>query len=121
MRDHRKLQVFHIANDLVLETYRQTQHFPREEVYGLTSQMRRCAVSVAANIVEGCARQTHKEYVNFLNIAFGSLRELGYYIDLSQQLNYLTESGHQQMFARYEHCAKVLSGLIKSLQAKSDP
>jgi len=75
MRDHRKLKAFELADGLVMAVYQATRSFPKDELFGLTSQLRRAAVSVAANIVEGCARDGEKEYLNFLNLAFGSLRE----------------------------------------------
>ena len=92
MRDHRKLKAFELADGLVMAVYQATRSFPKDELFGLTSQLRRAAVSVAANIVEGCARDGEKEYLNFLNMAFGSLREAGYLIDLSTRLGYLANS-----------------------------
>ena len=83
MRDHRKLKAFKLADQLVIAVYKHTVRFPREELFGLVSQIRRAAVSVTANVVEGCARRTQADYTHFLNIAFGSLRELGYLLDLS--------------------------------------
>jgi four helix bundle protein len=77
MRDHRKLDAFRLADSLVLLTYRETRSFPASEQFELVRQMRRCAVSVAANIVEGCGRESEKEFLRFLYISFGSLRELG--------------------------------------------
>jgi len=74
-RDYRKLRVFAMADDLVVKVYRATGSFPREERYGLTSQMRRAAVPVPANIVEGSYRRSEAEYRHFLNIALGSLAE----------------------------------------------
>lgn len=116
MRDHRKLQAFQFAHELVLSIYKCTADFPKQEMFGLTSQVRRAAVSVPANIVEGCARQSQKEYLNFLNIAFGSLREVGYYIELSKDLGYVTDSQQQSLSEQYTQCAKVLYGLIQSLK-----
>jgi len=78
MRDHTKLRAFELADDLVVIIYKVTKGFPKEEMYGLTSQMRRAAISVASNIVEGCARESKIEYLRFLEIAFGSIRELHY-------------------------------------------
>jgi four helix bundle protein len=91
MRDHRKLDVFKLADTLALEVYRCTHQFPRTEQFGITSQMRRCAVSVPSNIVEGCGRKTEIEFYRFLDIAFGSLRELGYLANLSGRLEYLSQ------------------------------
>ena len=91
MRDHTKLRAFELADDVAVLVYKATQTFPREELYGLTSQMRRAAVSVASNIVEGCARESQTEYLRFLEIAFGSLRELHYQVGLSIRLGYLSE------------------------------
>lgn len=92
MRDHKKLRAFELADELALFIYRKTRSFPKEEAYGLTAQMRRAAVSVPSNIVEGCARQSQTEYVRFLEIAFASLRELHYQFDLAQRLGYFDEA-----------------------------
>jgi four helix bundle protein len=91
MRDHTKLRAFELADELTILIYRVTRDFPREEVYGLTSQMRRAAVSVPSNIVEGCARESQTEYVRFLEIAFGSLRELHYQLNLAMRLGFLID------------------------------
>ena len=75
MRDHTKLRAFELADEVAVMIYRATRSFPKEEIYGLVSQMRRAAVSVPSNIVEGCARESQSEYLRFLEIAFGSIRE----------------------------------------------
>ena len=85
MRDHTKLRAFELADELVVLIYQVTKGFPKEEVYGLTSQMRRAAVSIPSNIVEGCARESQSEYLRFLEIAFGSLRELNYQYGLAKK------------------------------------
>jgi len=112
VRDHRKLKVFHLADGLVIAVYRATQRFPKEELFGLTAQLRRAAVSVAANIVEGCGRETGKEYRQFLAVGFGSLREVGYYLDLGQRLGYLSEPGASRLLAQQSEVARVLAALI---------
>lgn len=88
METFRKLQVWQKAHQLVLETYRVTKHFPAEERYGLTQQMRRAAVSIAANITEGHRRKSKQEFLQFLAIAHGSLDELTYYCLLTHDLEY---------------------------------
>jgi len=120
-RDHRKLRAFELADDLVLRVYRTTKAFPREELFGLTSQMRRASVSVAANIVEGCARKNHGEYVQFLNTAFASLREVGYYIDLTQRLGLLSQDAGQPLSEHHAETARVLAALLRSLSQASKP
>ena len=115
LRDHKKLRAFELADELAFRIYKMTSKFPKEEQYGLTSQMRRAAVSVPSNIVEGCARDSQTEYLRFLTIAFGSLRELHYQFSLSNRLGYI-----QNQFLDLEkniiEAEKVLNGLIRSLR-----
>src|SRR5882762_4215349 len=89
MPDHTQLRAFELADEVAMLVYRVTAGFPKEELFGLTSQIRRAAVSVPSNIVEGCARDSEAEYLRFLNIAFGSLRELHYQLNLSKRLRFL--------------------------------
>jgi four helix bundle protein len=119
MRDHRNLRAFELADQLALEVYKATKAFPKEELFGLTSQMRRAAVSVPSNVVEGCARQSKAEFIRFLDIAFGSGRELAYQMSLASRLKYMTEEDSQRLEAIANEMLKVLSGLIKS-QRDSD-
>jgi four helix bundle protein len=86
MRDHKKLRAFELADHLAMLTYKQTAKLPKEELFGLVSQMRRAAVSVASNIVEGCSRSSTVEYVRFLEVAYGSARELEYQISVAERL-----------------------------------
>ncbi len=88
MRDHTKLRAFELADEVAVLVYKVTVKFPKEEIYGLISQIRRAAISVPSNIVEGCARDTQADYLRFLTIAFGSLRELHYQLDLSRRLGF---------------------------------
>jgi len=117
MRDHTKLKAFELADEVVVLVYQITAGFPKEELYGLTSQIRRAAVSVPSNIVEGCARDSQADYLRFLSIAFGSLRELRYQLDLSRRLGFLKgeEAGHVQ--SRILETEKVLNALICSLRS----
>ncbi len=114
MRDHTKLRAFELADAVVLETYRTTKNFPKDELYGLTSQMRRAAVSVPSNIVEGCARESDTEYVRFLEIAFASLRELSYQFTLANRLNYLDTNAWNEINSMLNECEKVLGALVRS-------
>ena len=117
MRDHRKLKVFDLADQLALLTYRETRAFPREELYGMVSQMRRAAVSVPSNIVEGCARNTEKDYLRFLDDAYGSAKELGYKASLARRLGFLKENELEEKAAE---TARVLNALINVLRNGGD-
>ena len=115
-RDPRKLRVFHIADDLVTDIYRATSSFPSDERFGLQAQLRRAAVSVACNIVEGSARRTTGEYLHFLNIANGSSAEARYLLEVSWRLKLLTDANHQTLTVRYTDLLKGLQKLIAALQ-----
>ncbi|MEI8353320.1 MAG: four helix bundle protein [Lentisphaerota bacterium] len=116
MRDHHKLKAFELADLAALKIYQITRAFPKDEVYGLSSQMRRAAISVPSNIVEGCARTTQQEYLRFLDIAFGSLRELIYQLSVAQRLNYISESAANECQTNLTETERVLSALIRSLR-----
>ena len=119
MRDHCKLKAFRLADELVLVVYRATRSFPREELFGLTSQMRRAAVSVVSNIVEGCGRRSQGDYLHFLDIAFGSFRELEYQVSLAHRLAYLKTDAHEPLHAKCTETSKVLAALIRALRART--
>ncbi|MBK1876834.1 four helix bundle protein [Pelagicoccus mobilis] len=114
MRDHTKLRAFELADQIALETYHATKSFPKEEQFGLVSQMRRAAVSVPSNIVEGCARESQNEYARFLEIAYASLRELGYQLSLSTRLEFLDTGNNEQLSKLCGECEKVLGALLRS-------
>jgi four helix bundle protein len=118
MRDHRNLRAFQLADELALLVYRETAGFPKEEMFGLTSQVRRAAVSVASNIAEGCGRSSDVDFLRFLDMANGSLRELQYQISLAQRLGYLPS---QSTIANEDsvlfETGRVLHGLIRSMRA----
>jgi four helix bundle protein len=116
MRDHRRLRAFELADELALTVYRETRSFPQDELFGLTSQMRRSAVSIPSNIVEGSARYSETEYLRFLDIAYGSVRELEYQISLAARLGHLAESNHSR--AVCEETGRVLHGLILSMRPR---
>lgn len=114
-RDHRKLEAFQLADQLAILVYQRTTDFPQTERYGLLSQIRRAAVSVPANIVEGCARAGEADYLRFLDIAFASCRELLYLIDLSRRLDLLDERARREIIAIGDQVAGKLVGLRNSL------
>jgi four helix bundle protein len=116
MRDHRKLRAFELADRLVLSVYAATKIFPREEQFGLTSQLRRAAVSIASNIVEGCARRSQADYVRFLDIAFGSAREVENQFTIAHRLGYLSDAAAHKLATQAAETAKVLAGLLRSLR-----
>lgn len=116
MRDHTKLRAFELADELVILIYVITKQFPREEIYGLMSQIRRAAVSVPSNIVEGCGRENPKEFLRFLEISFSSLREVKYQLSLSERLGYFEKEESFEL--KILETEKVLSSLIKSLRLK---
>ena len=116
MRDHTKLRAFELADDLAVLVYRVTARFPREELYGLISQMRRAAISIPSNIVEGCARDSQADYLRFLYMAFGSLRELHYQLSLSKRLGFLSNEDSSLIEPKVVETEKVLNGLIRSLR-----
>lgn len=121
MRDHTKLRAFELADQLALLTYRVTSMFPREEQFGLASQMRRAAVSIASNIVEGSARVTQAEYLRFIEISYGSARELEYQASLARRLSFLAVEDAEQLERLAIETCKVLNGLLRSLRKGQTP
>ena len=116
MRDLTKLRAFELADNLALRVYQLTASFPKEEQFGLTSQIRRAAVSVPSNIAEGCARSSETEYLHFLDIAYGSARELQYQLSLAFRLGYVSDEDFEILQASSEETSKVLNALIRSLR-----
>jgi four helix bundle protein len=112
-RPHYRLEAWKIAMALVKTVYNATRSFPREEIYGLTSQMRRAAVSVPSNLAEGAARTGQKEFAQFLNVASGSLIELETQSLIAVDLGYL-EQGHP-IFGQVDEASALLAGLRRSI------
>ena len=104
--------------DLVLEVYRLTQKFPAKELYGLSSQMRRAALSVPSNIAEGAADRTHSQFSNFPANALGSLNEIDTRIELSFRPGYISKKEYHQIVALLDECCAVTFGLRKSINIK---
>lgn len=116
-RDHRKLEVFRIADELVVETYSCTEGFPEDEKYELRSQIRRAALSVPTNIVEGCARDSLREYIRFADIAFASACETNYLLDLAARLGYLSDRDSLRLARKCENLVVKLHRLLVSLRS----
>lgn len=119
MKDFHKFMVWEKSHQLVLEVYRATAGFPKTEMFGLTSQMRRASASIPANIAEGCGRNSQAEFARFLEIASGSANELEYHLLLARDLGYLDAATHQRLDSEVNEAKKMLVALIKKLKAIS--
>lgn len=117
-RAHKKLDVWSESVALATHIYKITENFPKTEVFGLTSQIRRAAVSVPSNIAEGAARFSSKEFAQFLNIAGGSLSELDTQIEIALNLNYISIEQREEIDRRIESITGKLGGLITSVRKK---
>jgi four helix bundle protein len=117
MKNFRSLQVWQKSHQLVLDVYFATRSFPKEELFGLTSQMRRAAASVPANIAEGCGREGDAELKRFINIAFGSASELEYHLILAHDLKYLEITKFNELSKQTVEVKRMLAALIQKLKA----
>jgi four helix bundle protein len=116
MRDYTKIEAWKLADDLTVAVYERTRSFPRDEIYGLTGQLRRASYSVPANIVEGSSRESKKDYLHFLYIARGSLSETQYFIHLSKRLGYLPSEDVAKLHEQTKLTFGCLHGLIRSVE-----
>ena len=110
-----KLLVWQRAHSLVLKIYEVTNNFPKEEIWGLTSQIRRAAVSVPSNIVEGKARGSRKDFKRFLLVARGSLEEVKYQSLLAKELKYMNEEQYEEITVMIEDVGRLLGGMIRKV------
>jgi len=117
MRDFRELKVWQKAHRLTLGVYKSTAGFPKDELYGLTSQVRRCGASIGANIAEGCGRGGETDFARFLQIAMGSACELEYHLLLARDLGYLPNEEHDPLNAEVVEVKRMLTGFIQTLKA----
>jgi four helix bundle protein len=117
MRDFRDLKVWEKAHELTLQIYKSTKGFPQKEIYGLTSQLRRSAVSIPANIAEGCGRGGEIELGRFLQIAMGSASEVEYHLLLARDLGYLSEEAYGQLAEDVTEVKKMLATFIKKIRS----
>jgi four helix bundle protein len=118
MRDFRKLAVWQKSHSLTLAVYKVTKSFPKEEIYGLTSQMRRSCSSISANIAEGCGRRGDAELARFLQIASGSASELEYHLELSHDLELLKTPDYKYLAGELSQVKRMLTTFIKKLKAE---
>ena len=119
MRDYTKIEAWKLADDLTVAIYEQTRSFPREEIYGLTSQLRRASYSVPANIVEGSSRDSKKDYLHFLYISRGSLSETQYFVHLSRRLGYLSDAEAERLIGQTRQTFACLHGLIRAVEKEA--
>jgi four helix bundle protein len=119
MRPHEKLDVWKKSIDFVVAVYESTESFPKEEKFGLTSQIRRAAVSIPANIAEGAARQSGKEFAHFLSNSQGSTSEVETELLIARRLNYVPVSRYQELIGSLDEIGRMLTGLTRHLQKKT--
>ena len=119
IKDYRELIAWQKAMDLVEMVYRATENFPKREVYGLTSQLRRAVVSIPSNIAEGQGRSTTRDFMHFLSIANGSLKEVETQILVAQRLGYTGEEQTSELIAHTTEVGRIISGLMNSLKRKN--
>ena len=114
----KELKIWQKSIALTKDIYTITKNFPKEEMFGLTNQIRRCAVSVPSNIAEGCGRDTPKQLINFLNIAMGSLCELETQLLISKELHYIKQQNSKEILNNIDEIGKMINGLRKNLIMK---
>jgi four helix bundle protein len=119
MRDYTKIIAWQKADDLAVSVYQASRVFPKDEVYALTSQLRRAAYSVPANITEGASRDSKRDYLHFLYIARGSLNETRYFVHLSGRLGYFRGEDVLPLQSQADEVARVLTGLIQAVEREA--
>ncbi len=115
MQDYRKLKVWEKSHELTLDIYKITKSFPKDELYGIVSQLRRSTSSIPANIVEGCGRKTKTDFARFLTIAIGSANETEYFLLLSKDLKYISENDHLKLSNEVIEVRKMLLSLVSKV------
>lgn len=119
MRDFRELKVWEKAHELTLDIYRLTRSFPKDELYGLTSQFRRAAASIGANIAEGCGKKSRADFARFLQTALGSASELEYELLLAHDLGYIEKEIHRVLTEQTQEIKRMLTGFIQHLNGSA--
>jgi len=120
IKTYRDLVVWQKSMALVTDVYKTTKSFPKDETYGIVSQMRRCAVSIPSNIAEGYGRNSSSDYVRFLRMAMGSLYELQTQFDIPLNLGYVTKNYHGELFESSREVERMLSSLMRKLENKDN-
>ena len=121
VKSYKDLEVWQKAMDMVVMCYQTTKNFPKNEVYGLASQLQRAAVSIPANIAEGRERKYSKEFVQYLSIAYSSLAELETHIQIAQRLNYINSTKTKQLLEKTSEIGRMINGLRKSIEKRGSP
>jgi four helix bundle protein len=116
MRNYRELEVWDKSHKLTVELYKRSRAFPKEKLYGLTSQMRRAAVSIGANLAEGCGRRTQAELARFVRIAMGSASELDYHLLLCRDFDFISAAEYDRHSKELVRIRKMLFGLLSSIE-----
>lgn len=119
MRPHEQLDVWKKSVDFSVEVYRATESFPKDERFGLISQIRRAAVSIAANIAEGAGRRSDKEFLNFLSMSQGSASEVETELLIAHKLGYLTDADFQSLMQRMDEIGRMITGLCSHIRGKA--
>ena len=120
MRNYRDLEVWNKAHALTVHLYKASREFPRDEIYGLTAQLRRAAVSIGANLAEGCGRQTDNEMARFVRISLGSASELDYHLLLSRDLGLLNNENYEYSARELTRIRKMLRSFLSAIE-KAQP
>ena len=116
MKDFRDLRVWDRSHQLTLQIYAATTNFPKDELYGLTGQIRRCSASIGANIAEGCGKRGNNEFQRYLQIASGSASELDYHLPLSRDLRFLPEPEYRALAKQLMEVRKMLTALLQKIE-----
>ncbi|HCR70775.1 MAG TPA: diversity-generating retroelement protein bAvd family protein [Anaerolineae bacterium] len=116
MKDFRQLKVWEKSHQLALAVYKVTKSFPKEELYGLTTQIRRASMSIPTNIAEGCGRNTDADFARFLQIAMGSASETEYQLILAYDLEFLSKESYDELHSNVEEVKRMLASFLKTLR-----
>jgi four helix bundle protein len=117
MKDFRQLKVWEKSHQLALAIYKATKEFPKEELYGVTSQIRRASMSIPTNIAEGCGRNTDADFARFLQMAMGSASETEYQLILARDLEFLPKDSYEKLHNDVEEVKRMLASLLKTIRA----